>query len=74
MSTLAEMKQSGVYDLVAWPGCYPLVYLEDDNSIVCPACANAGKATDIISVYPNFEDTEMYCDYCGERIEAAYEG
>ena len=74
MSTLAEMVASGQYDLVAWPGAYPLFYLEQDNSIVCPGCANKGKQCSVIvTVQVNYVDTDMYCDYCGNRIEAAYE-
>ena len=74
MATLQEMVESGEYDSYAWPGGYPLFYLEQDNSIICPQCANKGEQqTTIVAVDANYEDTELYCDNCNNRIEAAYE-
>jgi hypothetical protein len=68
----------------AWPGGYPLVYLFADGGACCPKCANANiEAIDqertnshggwaLCGVEPNYEDTELHCDHCGEPIPAAY--
>ena len=37
----------------AWPGGYPVIYLTEDNAVLCPACAN-GK-----------NDSEAYLDIDG---------
>lgn len=68
----------------AWPGGYPLFYMVgDDDSFgkLCPECAQ--KIADAPGDYspdqfryravaPNWEDSELYCDQCGERIPCAY--
>lgn len=56
----------------AWPGGYPMYYVDLDCSVLCPACANGDDAPPIISYDVNWEDGEMYCDDCGERIPSAY--
>lgn len=69
------------YSLVAWPGCYPLVYLTEDNGCLCPKCANeninlCADNTDpqwnVIESFINWEDDSLYCDHCNEIIEPAY--
>lgn len=62
----------------AWPGGYPLYYLDGDNCVLCPKCANAsrdGSWDD--SCFPvaysvNWEDTDLYCEQCSKHIESAY--
>jgi hypothetical protein len=57
----------------AWPGGYPLYYLSDDGQTFCPDCANQKDAEPEISgVDINWEDPELYCDGCSQRIESAY--
>lgn len=69
----------------AWPGGYPIFYLTEDNSVLCPDCANGrhgSEAADpdgqtdppwsIVAHECNWEDPELYCDHCHERIESAY--
>ena len=58
----------------AWPGGYPLFYLDCENSVLCPKCANrdvdqaqAPTACDV-----NYEDDSLFCEDCGYRIESAY--
>lgn len=52
-------------------GSYPLLMVRK-NTAYCPACANKlDVATgDVVDV--NWENHELYCDECGERIESAY--
>lgn len=68
----------------AWPGGYPLYYIvgDDDNAgTICPDCAQlvADAPGDYSpdqfryrAVAPNWEDTDLWCDHCGERIPCAY--
>lgn len=54
----------------AWPGGYPMYYVQDDSTVLCPKCAEDVEeelASDV-----NWEDPDLYCDECGERIESAY--
>lgn len=61
---------------------YPIFYRTQDGSVVCPACANAhanppADADDdkwrIIAADINFDQPDMYCDHCEQRIERAYD-
>ena len=46
---------------------YPLGYLDAQNAVLCPGCAD-----DKCTAFPNWEDPHLHCDDCGERIESAY--
>lgn len=63
----------GSLPAVVWPGGYPLYYVAKDCSILCPDCANKeGVEPSPIDGDVNWEDPELICDDCGERIESAY--
>ena len=62
-------------------GLYPIYYIMSDYKPLCAKCANSDAPvhTDppsddwrIIDSSVNFEDTELYCVHCGDKIEAAY--
>lgn len=58
-------------------GCYPLLYLDGENSVLCAACATKTLTDSIekfrpVAVGPNYEDPSLFCDDCNERIESAY--
>jgi hypothetical protein len=69
-----------VWDRVAWPGCYPLFYATKDNGTLCPKCANDNieltlsddPQWKIEHVDINYEDNDMHCDNCNEKIPSAY--
>lgn len=67
----------------AWPGGYPVYYVTADSGALCPDCARmaeaeglAGDPEDpqwyIVAADINWEDADLYCDHCSERIESAY--
>ena len=69
----------------AWPGGYPMFLVMKDGEAVCMDCAakneelilratNDGYETDwiAIGVEVNWEDTDLLCVHCSERIESAY--
>jgi hypothetical protein len=86
--TVSAIKQVGLSNIsegqlpaYAWPGGYPLYYLDKDNGTLCPACATSTmNLTEppfntweiIIGAGINYEDTHCYCDECSKRIESAY--
>lgn len=70
-------------------GGYPLFYITQDNSVICPQCANnleqlrkeieaAGEEwveidnEKLVKAEINYEDPDLYCDNCSQRIESAY--
>jgi len=59
----------------AWPGGYPVVYLDKHDNVLCPECANGYEPGDEdapVSAGINWEDPSLHCDECSERIESAY--
>ena len=69
----------------AWPGGYPMYIVMADGAALCIDCAkdnyrliarsNRDNFTDgwkPAGVDVNYEDPELYCDHCGDRIESAY--
>ena len=64
----------GVLPAYAWPGGYPMYYVDDEGNILCPRCANKNDeySAELIAYDANWEDPDLYCDNCQERIESAY--
>ena len=63
----------------AWPGGYPIFYLDSETSVLCPNCANKSHQDPDevpqfkpIAADVNYDDPELYCDHCSCRIESAY--
>lgn len=57
----------------AWPGGYPIYYLDSENNVLCPDCANKdGMSSQPVAADINYEDPDLYCDDCSQRIESAY--
>lgn len=74
--------EDGRYLDHAWPGGYPVFHICDDGGYLCPACANdpanpihedtPNDGWRIVASDINYEDPELYCDHCNERIPSAY--
>lgn len=69
----------------AWPGGYPLAAITADGGCLCAACVrkewrlvasesfdNSNCGFRISGVDVNWENPDLYCDHCSERIESAY--
>jgi DNA-directed RNA polymerase subunit RPC12/RpoP len=58
----------------AWPGGYPVFYLTEQNNLICAKCAKKSDfESDLVaSSGINYEDTDMACNDCGSKIDAAY--
>jgi hypothetical protein len=63
----------------AWPGGYPVFYLDKDNSVLCSDCARKSDQDEDelpqfkpVTADVNYEDSSLYCDQCNRQIEPAY--
>jgi hypothetical protein len=83
MASLDGMRtEEGKLISYAWPGGYPVFYLDNECNCLCPNCANEqedeNSEPDAIVVWTieacdiNYEDPNLYCDHCNQRIESAY--
>ena len=57
----------------AWPGGYPMYYLDEESNVLCPDCANDNDNFNapIVSMCINYEE-EVICEHCNKKIETAY--
>lgn len=78
MTTQSQLPiTNGKLDAYAWPGGYPIFYLDGENSVLCPDCADSAREDEVKSFRPvacdvNYEDDSLYCDQCSKQIESAY--
>ena len=66
----------------AWPGGYPLFAITSDGGTLCKCCVESERESigtttgsdgwNVVAVEANWEDPQLLCDHCGERIESAY--
>jgi hypothetical protein len=86
MMPLADIKENLRHGKYSWPGGYPLLFITCDGAALCFDCVRS-EWRDIVSAHldpgystgweiagldANWEDPELYCDHCGDRIESAY--
>ena len=75
--------ESGKLASFVWPGGYPLYYVTQDGGVLCPGCAKTAELEGltnnpddpqwyIVAAQANWEDEELTCDHCNEKIESAY--
>lgn len=76
--------ESGDVQSYAWPGGYPIYFITQDCAALCPSCVNKERELidvafadedqqwNVVSSSVNYEDTDLYCDHCNMKIEAAY--
>jgi hypothetical protein len=63
----------------AWPGGYPIVYIDDYGSNLCPDCATKLLFSDDEKMQPCYwyihhEGDAIQCDECNCMVESAYGG
>ncbi len=66
----------------AWPGGYPLHAITNDGATLCRHCCSTERSSigtttghdgwTVIALNVNWEDPDLFCDHCSERIESAY--
>lgn len=76
---LPERDTDGKLPAYAWPGGYPIIYLDGQNSTLCADCATESAddpdAYDFerpVSGDVYWEGPDMYCDECNKVLESAY--
>ena len=69
--TIQHGPDAGKLMYYAWPGGYPMFYLNQHNEVICPDCAN-DTYHHLVAADANWEDPHLYCDHCSQRIESAY--
>ena len=67
-------ENNNILPAYAWPGGYPMFYVNNHNDVLCPDCANKTDEFDeeLVNYDANWEDPSLYCDHCSKRIESAY--
>lgn len=53
-------------------GGYPLYYLDEQNNILCPTCANEDAGDPVVAYGIHYEGPPITCDDCSVAIESAY--
>lgn len=66
----------------AWPGGYPKFAITSDGAAICRKCcwkerksireSDGGDGYEVETVDVNWEDPDLTCDCCEDRIESAY--
>lgn len=66
----------------AWPGGYPMLAVTDYGGTLCRHCCASERDSiasttgsdgwRVMALTVNWEDPELYCSHCGNRIESAY--
>lgn len=79
MTQTLTLNSQGELDAYAWPGGYPIIYLDGENSTLCAKCATRDfNDSDVRDEYKPiaaviyYEGPTIQCDDCGVDIESAY--
>ena len=83
-STVEKLK-AFIRQPYAWPGGYPLYLITADGAALCKKCGKqnakliinetlqkCGTDWQVVAVDVNWEDENLYCDNCADKIESAY--
>lgn len=66
--------EKGELPAYAWPGGYPLYYIDAESNVLCPECAanNDEMAPPVIEYDEHLEGAPLQCNQCSQEIESAY--
>jgi hypothetical protein len=81
-----ELRATIRADKHSWPGGYPLYYVCGDGESLCATCVRkeyrlisaairdkaARSSWFVVGVQINYEDLDLFCAHCNQRIESAY--
>jgi hypothetical protein len=83
--SISDFRSAVRHGPYTWPGGYPLFFICNDGAALCCACVKterrnilesiATRAHDgwrVVGLDINYEDPDLYCDHCSQRIESAY--
>lgn len=85
MIETVEQFDEALKEPYAWPGGYPRFFITSDGAALSYKAAQEEadqiresireKSSDgwrVVAVDINWEDTDLYCDHTGDKIECAY--
>jgi hypothetical protein len=81
IARLLEIDVEGELPYYAWPGGYPIIYVDGWDEQLCPECANKAmreQNEDSFSEdlptdwYIHYEGASKFCYECNTEIESAY--
>lgn len=66
--------EDGKLPTYAWPGGYPIIYLDSENFVLCSECANdeAEHNNPIVAHFIHWEGQSERCEDCSAEMESAY--
>ena len=80
--TPGQLSQSTIAEPYAFPGGYPKYAITDDGGTLCKKCCESEQELIrlsfprdgwyVVAIDINWEDSNLYCDNCNDRIESAY--
>lgn len=79
MAHLPELTTTNELPAFAWPGGYPIIYFDREDSVLCAKCATKSHLD--LDEVPQFkpvacdayyEGPTIQCDSCNADIESAY--
>lgn len=65
------VQEHGSLPAHSFPGSYPIIYLRENNDVLCAACATK-EAEEITYHTIHWEGSPFNCTECNEEIESAY--
>jgi len=84
MDAISQLKHFAKHKF-AWPGGYPVFAICSDGAALCHQCVldnyriiresqrdNLRDGWQVSATDINYENPDLYCDHCGDRIESAY--
>jgi hypothetical protein len=76
---LPERNSDNKLPAYAWPGGYPIIYIDGENSILCADCATKCADSDEwrdslkpVDCDVFYEGAPEHCEQCNKEIESAY--
>ena len=85
IESVADLKSALRHGRFAWPGGYPLYFITSDGAALSfktareefpSICDSMRRGIDdgwrVVAVDVNYENSALFCDHSGEKIESAY--
>lgn len=79
LTTLPTRNSDGTLPSYAWPGGYPVLYLDGHNETLCATCATKA-ANELeeddrdrpVAYFVHYEGPSEFCAACNAEVESAY--
>jgi hypothetical protein len=85
INSISDFRKAMRHGPYAWPGGYPCYFVTSDGAALSFAAARQERRNileairdkdnsgwRVVGMDVNWEDSELYCDHTGEKIESAY--